>query len=60
VVVEMRDASSRIATLWVVNGNRRARAFYEARGWEADGVEERHDRFRSGAIVHVVRYRRAL
>ena len=51
----LRAAASREATLWVVHGNARARAFYEARGYE-----ERHDRFRSGAAVHVVRYRREI
>lgn len=59
-LARLRAAALREATLWVVHGNARARAFYEARGWRADGYEERHDRFRSGSTVHVVRYRRAL
>lgn len=28
------------ATLWVVEGHARARAFYEGRGWEADGAHK--------------------
>jgi ribosomal protein S18 acetylase RimI-like enzyme len=56
-LARLRAAGFREATLWVVHGNARARGFYEAQGWREDGYEERHDRFRSGAIVHVVRYR---
>ena len=39
-----RDAGNSTATLWVLETNTRARAFYEAHGWAADGatkVEER-------------------
>jgi GNAT superfamily N-acetyltransferase len=60
VMSRMRAAGFHAATLWVVHENARARAFYESFGWRADGAEERHDRFRSGALVHVVRYRRPL
>jgi GNAT superfamily N-acetyltransferase len=60
VIEQMRAADFRAATLWVVAGNARARAFYESHGWRADGGEERHDRFRSGALVHVIRYARFL
>lgn len=31
------------ARLWVFDGNRRARRFYERLGWEASGVEKRSD-----------------
>jgi ribosomal protein S18 acetylase RimI-like enzyme len=30
------------ATLWVLEGNDRARSFYEGRGWEADGERRYH------------------
>ncbi len=39
------------AVLWVLEANARARGFYEARGWQADGARREH----AGAIA--VRYR---
>jgi len=42
------------ATLWMLTGNARARAFYAASGWAADG-RARH-RVLRGADVHEVRY----
>jgi len=48
----------RRATLWVLAGNARARAFYETVGWNADG-HERHRMLR-GTDVHEVRYQTAL
>ncbi len=59
-LARLRAAGFREATLWVVHGNARARAFYEARGWRTDGAERRDDRFRTGAMVHEVRYRKVL
>jgi GNAT superfamily N-acetyltransferase len=44
------------ATLWVLAANARARAFYEARGWRADGTEK-HDSQLTGFPLHEVRYR---
>ena len=35
----LRDAEFEHAVLWVLPENRRARHFYEARGWRSDGVE---------------------
>ncbi|MDA8062960.1 MAG: GNAT family N-acetyltransferase [Actinomycetota bacterium] len=46
------------ATLWVLDANARARLFYEAAGWAADGATRVEDRF--GFPVPEVRYRRAL
>ena len=46
------------ATLWVLAGNQRARAFYEAAGWQADGGE-RLDEI-GGQQLAEVRYRRSL
>jgi GNAT superfamily N-acetyltransferase len=43
------------AILWTLEANRRTRRFYEARGWNDDGISESHP---SGAIV--VRYSRVL
>ncbi len=51
-------AGSTSATLWVLATNDRARRFYEAGGWERDGVE-RTERI-GGALVAEVRYRREL
>ncbi len=46
------------ATLWVLDGNVRARQFYEAAGWAPDG-EERIEQL-PGFGVREVRYQRAL
>ncbi len=46
------------AMLWVLRQNIAARALYEACGWTGDGGERRV--LRGGALVHEVRYRRAL
>ena len=59
-LARLRAAGFREVTLWVVHGNTRARGFYEARGWCADGAEVRDDRFRIGALMHELRYRTAL
>src|SRR4051794_4922993 len=48
----------REATLWVLDSNTRARAFYERNGWSGDGAI-RADR-RGDAILDEVRYRRDL
>jgi GNAT superfamily N-acetyltransferase len=37
-LAEMRSAGLRLAVLWVVEENARARRFYEREGWSADGV----------------------
>jgi ribosomal protein S18 acetylase RimI-like enzyme len=44
------------ATLWVLVANARARAFYEAQGWRADG-HAKHDAKLTGFPLHEVRYR---
>jgi GNAT superfamily N-acetyltransferase len=46
------------ATLWVLDGNGRARAFYEHKGWQPDGTVKR-DTLGDVEVVEV-RYRRAL
>lgn len=46
------------AVLWVLPGNARARRFYEARGWSADGVAR--EVTMAGAAVPEVRYRISL
>lgn len=62
----LREALSRLAargyvqaTLWVLERNARARAFYEANGWRADGAEK-VERQLTGFPLHEVRYRIAL
>ena len=45
------------ATLWVLATNARARAFYEAAGWAADGAEKR-EHLHSREVVEL-RYRRS-
>jgi GNAT superfamily N-acetyltransferase len=46
------------ATLWVLNGNGRARRFYERAGWAADGAVMTDDS--RGFAIREVRYRRSL
>ena len=46
------------AVLWVLEGNERARRFYERAGWATDGA--RKDYERNGALRHEVRYRSPL
>ena len=46
------------ATLWTLDANPAAKAFYEALGWEADGATEPHDF--AGTELPIVRYRRQL
>lgn len=54
----LAEAGFRQATLWVLDSNARARRFYEAGGWSADGAQRRdEDR---GFPVTQVRYRRPL
>ena len=48
----------REATLWVLEDNPRARRFYEAGGWAADGARKAEARW--GVHAPEVRYRKAL
>ena len=56
---EMRAIGYGQAVLWVAEENPRARAFYEHKGWTADGGRKVEDLGGSGDIVEL-RYRRAL
>jgi ribosomal protein S18 acetylase RimI-like enzyme len=55
---ELRACGYRQAMLWVIEGNTRARRFYERAGWRADGGEQ-HDE-RGGFPLRELRYRTAL
>jgi GNAT superfamily N-acetyltransferase len=46
------------ATLWALEGNQRARTFYEAGGWSTDGAVRQDSR--RGATLSEVRYRHPL
>jgi GNAT superfamily N-acetyltransferase len=46
------------ATLWALDANPGAKAFYDALGWEADGATVPHDF--AGTEMILVRYRRSL
>lgn len=46
------------ATLWVVDGNLRARRFYERRGWQPDGATKVDNR--DDLALHEVRYTRSV
>ncbi|HSH58975.1 MAG TPA: GNAT family N-acetyltransferase [Acidimicrobiales bacterium] len=52
---ELRAADFAVAVLWVVEGNVRARRFYESAGWHPDGGSKVDDRFGTGVVE--VRYR---
>ncbi|MDL4813532.1 GNAT family N-acetyltransferase [Actinomadura opuntiae] len=54
----LSDRGFRSATLWVLDGNQRACAFYEAAGWVFSG-ETRHRNVR-GTAVDELRYHREL
>jgi GNAT superfamily N-acetyltransferase len=58
-VEHLRGAGFGHAVLWVIDANERARRFYEAAGWRADGERGRH-RFEDDGEVTVVRYARDL
>ena len=51
---QLETAGFGSAILWVHPDNRRARDFYEARGWSADGVERTQEVM--GVVVPEVRY----
>jgi ribosomal protein S18 acetylase RimI-like enzyme len=57
-VSAMTAAGYATATLWVVDGNDRARAFYEARAWVHDGAVKVDDR--EAFQLRELRYVRAL
>lgn len=54
----LREAGYRVATLWVLRDNGRARRFYERAGWARDGAAK--DIVVGGSPMSEVRYRRAL
>lgn len=56
--VEALRGRFRVATLWVLDTNERARRFYERGGWKADGTEKKDDA--RGFTLNEVRYRISL
>ena len=54
----LRESGFQQGVLWVLVQNERARRFYEAGGWRADGSAKHEDSF--GVEVDEVRYRRVL
>ena len=54
----LSDAGFGEATLWVLDTNSRARRFYEAAGWHADGAVKQDGT--RGFVLNEVRYRRPL
>jgi ribosomal protein S18 acetylase RimI-like enzyme len=57
-LARLDDAGFDRATLWVLTGNDRARRFYEAAGWSADGAVRTETRPRF--VLNEVRYVRTL
>ncbi|MGH3487164.1 MAG: GNAT family N-acetyltransferase [Actinopolymorphaceae bacterium] len=57
-VDRLTAAGFRHATLWVLDGNVRARHFYDRRGWKPDGATKVDER--TGFALHEVRYARSL
>jgi len=58
LVAELTAGAAPEATLWVLEPNHRARAFYEREGWEYDGRAETIER--GDTAVQELRYRRSL
>ena len=54
-VEDLRQRGYAQAILWVLETNSRARRFYEAAGWRADGGSKTEER--PGALLREVRYR---
>lgn len=52
----LRELGFTKATLWVLGSNERARRFYEAAGWVADGATKEEER--GTFVLREVRYRR--
>jgi GNAT superfamily N-acetyltransferase len=52
---QLRRSGCSEAVLWVLDSNRRARGFYERRGWRADGG--RKAEMQEGLLLQEVRYR---
>lgn len=57
-VDDLRAMGYRRASLWVLAANARARRFYEAAGFRADGVQQAEEM--DGAMLHELRYVREL
>ncbi len=55
---DLREMGYRRASLWVLRDNARARRFYEAAGWIADGADQIEEM--DGAVLDEVRYVRDL
>ena len=51
----LRQTGFNEATLWVLDGNERARRFYEAGGWSLDGATKQDER--DGFVLSEIRYR---
>jgi len=56
---ELRNQGYDQAVLWVLEGNTRARRFYEAAGWTPDGARKTEGR-PGGMLLHEIRYHVAL
>ncbi len=52
-VAMLGDRGFQAATLWVLAGNSRARAFYEAMGWHLDGTAREHLAWESIQVTEV-------
>ena len=57
-VDRLRRDGFRVATLWILVSNDRARRFYERSGWRADGAKKTGEW--SGVVLREERYRRQL
>jgi len=57
-VTDLQQRGYAQAILWVLETNARARQFYEAAGWTADGASKTEEW--PGLVLREVRYRKAL
>jgi len=56
----LREQGYGVATLWALEDNARARAFYEAEGWHDDGGRQQLELDLPGVNLPEVRYRKVI
>jgi ribosomal protein S18 acetylase RimI-like enzyme len=59
-ITMLRAEGYRLATLWVLTTNERARGFYERMGWHADGATKTETLGDTDVNIHETRYERTL
>lgn len=55
ITKQLKDEGYEYATLWVLEGNSRARKFYEVNGWKFDGRVKPHPKFGINEARYTIR-----